>query len=539
MLGLVGLVGCQTNKAEEIVDLTNFAKMGQTEQAFDLTLEGFPLKKPIEVRVMGPSLGVVAWEQMPFWQALTEATNIHFVFNTPDGQDFSREIERAFLADTISDVIFAGSLTNTRQVQYGSSGQLLPLQDLIKSSAPNLEKLLNDNPHIRKSITAPDGNIYALPTINQSYYSVWPVGPLYYNGSYLAYLNEDIPTTLDEFTALMFRFRNEMPAYLGVDRVYPISSADGMAWLRLWLLSVYGMTTRTFEVFDDEVVFNALTDNYREFLEWMHMMYEEGILHPDIYTLTTEEQAKLGKENRVGLFQAWESTDVLDIEGVSVMHNPMFRPLSSHVKHTPVLPVSQGFSTGQLSITSKAAHPEEIMAMIDFLYTPEGHIFAEFGPEGSYWVFEENKNGQQVRVLAPELDPEDALNRGRVTPFFGIPAPGLITKEMPRVLKTTDEPTDDATTDFLKQETEETMGRYGKVSMPNVMLTTQEVNLISTKTSDIVAEVNLREMKFVTGVVPINDDTWEAYKASIGALGIDKLREVWQGAYDRVKDTHK
>lgn len=33
--------------------------------------------------------------------------------------------------------------------------------------APNLKKILDENPEIRKAITMPDGHIYAVPSINE------------------------------------------------------------------------------------------------------------------------------------------------------------------------------------------------------------------------------------------------------------------------------------------------------------------------------------------------------------------------------------
>ena len=50
---------------------------------------------------------------------------------------------------------------------YASQGMLIPLEDMIDEYMPNLKKILDENPQYRKQITAPDGHIYSLPTINE------------------------------------------------------------------------------------------------------------------------------------------------------------------------------------------------------------------------------------------------------------------------------------------------------------------------------------------------------------------------------------
>src|SRR5690625_1392684 len=43
----------------------------------------------------------------------------------------------------------------------------LPIfNDLIEEFAPNLKEIFKENPEVRKAITHPDGNIYALPTLD-------------------------------------------------------------------------------------------------------------------------------------------------------------------------------------------------------------------------------------------------------------------------------------------------------------------------------------------------------------------------------------
>lgn len=504
----------------------------------DVNVPGpFPLAEPITVSVMGPHAGAAEWEDMPLWHAMTEATNIHFTFITPPQNDILQHVNLAFAAGNTADVLFGLGLTPLQQIEHGSVGTLIPLQDYIAQYAPNLTRLLAEHPHIRNSITAPDGNIYSIPAITLSFDGIWPVGPVYYNGLWMDVLGAEVPTTLDEFTALMFRFRDEMPAILGVDEVWPISATHEMLWLRHWMVSFFGMSGRGIEATDGVVVHNATTDAYRAWTEWMHMLMSERIIHPEIYTLSNDHHDALGRANLVGFFQNWHSYGFLGTDQEQALRNPMLRPIISEWSPDGVLPRSPGFSTnGALSLTSTAPNPGALIAMFDFFYSDEGALIADHGPEGFYWQYDYHAGtGERIRVMGPGMDPEDGLRRGRATPFFGFPGPNVRPVELPRVfpdryVATIERSPFDI---FMEEETLATMGVYGKVNMPPTMLLPSEADAIALINADLLLEINMREAQFITGITPINDQTWAEFQASLENIGVDTFVEVWQTAHDR------
>ena len=67
---------------------------------------------------------------------------------------------------------------------------MIPLEKYIDEGyAPNLKKIFDEHPDIRKSFTTPDGHMYALPNIDLS--AVWYRGPMWYNGKFLKALEGD------------------------------------------------------------------------------------------------------------------------------------------------------------------------------------------------------------------------------------------------------------------------------------------------------------------------------------------------------------
>src|SRR5690606_24602348 len=88
-------------------------------------------------------------------------------------------------------------------------GVFIPLNDLIDQYAPNLKKLLDENPDIRAGMTMPDGNIYGMPTIyDANFPSVLVGSKLWYNEDWLAEIGMEEPQTVDEFYDYLVAVKN-------------------------------------------------------------------------------------------------------------------------------------------------------------------------------------------------------------------------------------------------------------------------------------------------------------------------------------------
>src|SRR5699024_2571443 len=214
-----------------------------TDQTIKVNKEGFPIvDEKLEMTMMAPSIGEAEWEDMPLLQEYSEKTNIYFKYNTPPVDDFGTNLNLAFSSGDVADIIYGAgtdNLTPGMEVDYGSQGILLPLEDLIDEYAPNIKNLFEERPDIEKSITTVDGHIYSLPHVSLDHRARWAQGPIWYNGKWLDALGVDeLPKTIDEFYDLLVRFRDEDPNGNGEADEIPLSSA-GMDPIRPWLLGAF------------------------------------------------------------------------------------------------------------------------------------------------------------------------------------------------------------------------------------------------------------------------------------------------------------
>ena len=177
---------------------------------------------------------------------MSELTGVNFDFQVY-GDDMYTEKKGLALStgNNLPDIFIKANFSNYDEVTYGGK-TIISLNKLIDDYAPNLKKILNDNPIIKKSITTVDGNIYALPTIylnlpNNATTNMR--GFFWINQSWMNDLSLTMPTTPDEFLNVLRKFKKEKcliddsyPLVIaGIDDLLKIFNFFGMDLAQYWV----------------------------------------------------------------------------------------------------------------------------------------------------------------------------------------------------------------------------------------------------------------------------------------------------------------
>lgn len=499
---------------------------------------GFPIvDKPLKMTLMAPSTGVVNWNDMVVLNDYAKKTNITFKYNTPPSSDFSTKLNLAFASQDLPDIIYAAgsALTPANEVSYGEHGQLLPLEKLIPKYAPNLNKLMKQDPSIRQSITTPDGHIYGLPLISRGALSSWYIGPLWYNGSWLKKLGvKELPKTADEFYALLKRFKNDDPNGNGKADEIPLSDVK-LTSSRYWLMSIFGLLSNTVQNNGNKVVYTPITKNYKEYLTFMHKLFAEGLLDKDTFAQSDDQKKAKGQANRLGVFSDYFSYFTTGRTPAQAAANPMWQPLTSDVSPKAVVPGNPRLNRGNFAITKNNPSPAAALRWVDYFYSDKGAVYLNQGPEGYLWKSAKNDKGQTVRVFAKGVTPENSEDkRSKLTPDYGLTVPALASDRDQYSIRTdANAPAVDGFTTFVRAETKAKIDPYARVPYPLVYLTKEEQDSISSMTTDLATFVEESEAKFITGVTPLSD--WDKYVKTIKGMHVDQYTKVYQAAYDRWK----
>jgi len=527
---VLALSGCSGNNTKtELNDggtstKTNNSNNGTNEtKPSNFNETGYPIvNEPVTLKIMGPKHAVQApWKEMTFFQDMNKQTNINFEFDTPTGEAYAERKNLAFASDQLPDIFFGYALNTAEEVKYGSEGKLIPLEGLIEKYAPNIQAMFEAMPEVKKSITAPDGHIYSLPSINRAPVAIY--NPVWVNGDWLNKLGiTELPTTTEGFYELLKKFKEGSPG--GADGV-PFMSWLGGGDLAWFLMPAFGHLSAGTEYLDGKVQYGALSDGYKAYLKFVNRLWSEKLINQDMYNVGFTELSARGKENKFGMgYMCCANVLYEVVKPEEILKHKVLPALTSELNATPMYPSGTGITTGVFAITSKNKFPEASIRWVDYLYSEEGSIFVQYGPEGTTWEYADTE--KKVRKSIPAAEGEDVSQRqGKLTPDAGYPAPKWTRDD-------TEKGWDDVMNQHRYAEIDGKLTKAAKVPYPLIYNTDEEQERLSVLGTDINKYQSEMEAKFITGQLSI-DENWDKFVSTLKKMGVDEIVDIATQAYER------
>jgi putative aldouronate transport system substrate-binding protein len=184
------------------------------------------------------------------------------------------------------DVFYSNS--SITQAEYYKQGLVKSWdEDFFREHAPNVAAIFDDGgPNgMTKGLEyrtwaltkAADGKMITIPII---YFEQNIMPDIMYNGLWIEALDAKIPTTLEEFETLMYRFVNDDPDGNGKKDTYAFSNTMFNA-----IYGAFGSLPNQWkEEEDGSLVYGAVLDSTREGLEKLAHYYKEGLIDPEFIT---------------------------------------------------------------------------------------------------------------------------------------------------------------------------------------------------------------------------------------------------------------
>lgn len=282
----------------------------------------------------------------------------------------------AFASDDLPDVIIGGQFSAGDLVKYGvEEGQLIDLAPYINADImPNLTALYEYNPSWRLPVTDAEGHVWSLGYISD------PAGNqmmarMFVNYDLLEAENLEVPTTLDELTNVLRTLKNNHPD------MYPLGGSYKNYSPMMYLLNAFGYVTNNSTGLDvglrnGKVVLPvADREAYGEFLTYMNMLYTEGLIHPDFFTMENTAADAVMSEGK-NAFYGQAPFVFLDTFGE--WWGAL--PLTSEYNDTAMWPINTGtINKGNFVVTKECEDPELALAFADWFYaTAEGTATSHF-----------------------------------------------------------------------------------------------------------------------------------------------------------------
>jgi putative aldouronate transport system substrate-binding protein len=468
---------------------------------------------------LAPDYGTMALVQQ--WEA---DTNIKINWKNLPEQVYIEKKNLMLASDDLPDVLYNSGLTDADIAQYGGNGTLLPLEDLIEEHAPTLSGILDDRPDIRAAITASDGHIYTLPSVEELGILQHP-NFLYINTAWLDALGLPMPTTIDQYHDALEAFATQDPNGNGKADEIPLSfRTDSFCANPNDLIAALGGQPENNDhriVRDGKVEFTANTDGYRDGVAALADWHADGLIDQESFSQDDLAYLSKGKAETpvLGSFFWWELKEMVgedrvdDYALLGILEGVDGDKLASVANN-------QEINRGAMAITKSNQYPSATMRWADRLFDPVMSAQANWGPVGV--TLEEDAAGILVQIPATGGEAEGE-RRQKVAPG----GPKITTKE--------DFATVVAPEPRAKERQDLVNENYAPFkaneAYPPVMLSTEELDQTSFAVTDINALVKEKFAAWiVNGTV---DKEWDGYVSQLESLGVDDVISTYQQAYDR------
>lgn len=520
---LVVLAACAEDKENSEKD---------KEVALDnLNETGMPIvDEPITIEVFSGKAASTAkdWNDVPMLNEYEEMSNIKMNWNQIAIDGLAEKRNLALASESLPELFYGAYIPNSDLYKYGKQGTFIPLNDLIDKYAPNIKKYLEEYPEIKKGITFPDGNIYAIPRLRDpgSATSLMDDKP-WINQDILDEVGMDNPETTDEFYDYLKAAKD-----LTVDgeEVIPFSSVS-MNRLYHLISGAFGLSNKGIlhPLIDEdpdtgEMRFYPIADEYKQMLEYMNKLFTEGLIEQNIYSIEVDQFLANGQQGKYAAMEFFNPIDYFgeEIGGRYVPGNTLEGPNGVKMFTAVLNPIN---SLGHFSITNVNKNPEATIRWIDYFWSDDGAKMFFMGLEDI--TYEETEDGPELLDVITNnpdgLTIQEALAQYIINPGGGHPV--------------IDDPRYSTAPEFRPGDIENAEHNASYLIQdpwPRFFYSDEEeedLNIIATDLGKYVAEM---EAQFVTGEKEFSE--WDDYVNTIENMKLDEYMVIQKSGYERYQE---
>jgi len=469
-------------------------------------------------------------DDWPIWQQIYDHTGVRLTGTanpvaTSGAEQFNLEAASGFPAH-----IYGGLNLGGLFMQFGMEGAFVDLTDLIPVHAPNFYRLMNENPSVRSAITAPNGRIYHFPTM--------PDGLLagrafFIRQDWLDLLGLGHPQTVEELEQTLIRFRDEIPALVGVDHVWPYMDDNWQMMMRLtnlWGARTYGHDSIHVRVAPredrDELYHTWLEPQFMVALENISRWYGLGLIDQQVFTRGGPTRHELLSTNMGGMTYhfpvstaAFNTTLADIIDGFSfVAMQPPVNSQGVRVSEHQRLPVQNN----GWAISHTNPDPIRTVQFMDFLYSDLGRTLMSYGAEGITFEFDNAGNPTFLPFVHEQGVPAIDVIRNQMGGLRFMGYMQLFQYEV-------DLATPEARTAFEMHMT----GDFVVRQLPVLFFNQQELDTINRLQAPLNDFLNENIQRFILGDYTQIAGAWDGFVNQAISIGAHDLVAAYQSAFDR------
>lgn len=467
---------------------------------------------------------------------IEENTNIKAEWILVPSQQAAEKINLILASGTDLPEVFMQDMTNDLLMKYGQEEIFLPMNDLIEEYGDNIYTAQSDfsksGVDFMGMYTAPDGNIYGLPSLNVCKWCE-TIARCWVRMDWMEILGLDYPDTVEEFTDMLRAMKTNDPNGNGqADEIPLMGSSQGWGTqIERYLMMPYivyeGAGKRLIK--DDEGTISAayMYDEWKAGVAWIKQLIDEGLLDPVSITQKKQEFQVMGEKEPpvVGTFlqSNFQSLTLKDDKYKQYEAIPPLEGVYTGVKQT-YANAYQPFNPPKYVITEECQSPAAAFRYADFMYSQENSMWSRYGKEGVDWkpATPDQKGPFGDPAVFQEIGQwGEPTNRSLRQKMMYL-SYDMIYKGLAMA---------DNSDSYYVMRTTKYLPYSVFNGVPRVFMLPMEVDEFSELGSSLQSFVDESFARFVTGDLAIED--FDAFRDECKKIGVDRYLELYQTAYDR------
>lgn len=513
---LTAFSGCGNSASDNSQSTVSSETAGESESAKEENNENITVSMFLQ-----DSADQAISTDLPIIQEITKRTGVNFEFvAAPNTEDQFREKFNVTVASgDIPDIMV--STYRDDMMKVAEQGTFAALDDYIDQYAPNLKKILDENPDYIRDIRASDGNIYFMPFIGAvKTFKVWML-----RGDWLDKLGLEVPVTLDDWYNVLKAFKEQDPNGNGEADEIPYTTRNTQAGV-LAFMEAFGISgfeaNEQFFIEDGQVKYAYTDPRCKEALEFINKLYSEGLIDSEYATNDTNVWLSRLTNEVSGACQDTTArayslgTQVraanADSDAYFVVVAPPKGPDGIQMT-TSQMQAIRGFT----AISADSPYIKEIVQLFDYFYSEEGSLLMNFGIEGETYTMENGKPTYTENIA------NDSQGRSILSMLNIYGHREWAYKQ--------DIGYEDALLDETYVNYRNDMEQYIRPTIPALSFTEEEREVINSTYTEIQTYKDEMINKFIMGKEPL--DNFDSFVQTLKNMGIDDVLAVEQAAYDR------
>ncbi|WP_390409149.1 hypothetical protein [Lacticaseibacillus jixiensis] len=506
------------------IGLTLLASLGIVAGCGKKSADSTKTKSDADITVwdpyLAPSSTVSSWKKSPFHTGLAKASGIKVDWQFPsEGTDWAQAYNLMMSEKTKPDIIHY--TLRSEAEAYIKDGTIYDLTKLLPKKAPNYWKFLKSHPEFDKAVKTDSGKYFGFGFFREDPSQGIFIGPQIRQD----WLDADglkSPTNIKEWEAVLKDFKEKHHATMAWvnDKMDPgLAGAFGAYATALpsWYIDKDGKTVK----------FAQAQPEWRNYMAWLHKMYQKGYIDPDVVTMDDAALETKVSNDKVGIAFTYGSR--------LTIFNDNAKKAGSKANWQPVMYANQAdgkksasiYANGQVAsdawvvtTSAKGKELDKALKWLDYAYSKEGNLYWNMGTKGVSYTMKDGKPVYTDKVLKAKIGISEARKL-----YTGNTGSGL---GMQDVSATATNASSIKTGDVWFNNNK--AAADARLNQP-ISMTSAESKEFATISNTLNTYVTENAYNFITGDKPISE--YDDFVKELNKQGLKKLEKIRQAAFDR------